>query len=74
LHLLVCAILKETKVKKVKKIKKLAIKKVTLQDLDEPKLNAVAGGYYTQPGATCGTCAAQTDCTCGIPCSARVCV
>lgn len=31
--------------KKVKKIKKLAIKKVTLQDLDEPKLNAVAGGY-----------------------------
>jgi natural product precursor len=35
----------------MKKLKKLAIKKVTLQNLDEPKLEAIAGGL-TGPGPT----------------------
>jgi hypothetical protein len=50
--------LKEAKVKKTKKTKKLEITKVTLQNLDEPTLNAVAGGYTmtTIVPKTCGTC------------------
>jgi hypothetical protein len=52
----------------VKKTTKLAIKKVTLQNLDEPTLNEVAGAIT---GATCfksacgGTCPVRTCSTCG---------
>ena len=41
-------------------MKKLRINKVTLRDLDEPTLQGMAGGAYTQ-GLTCnGTCPADT--------------
>ena len=52
----------------MKKLTKLAIKKVTLRDLDEPALDSMAGGYnlthtcsqnpiYTCQGTVCvGTC------------------
>jgi hypothetical protein len=46
--------LKEAKVKKTKKTKKLEIKKVTLRNLDEPTLDAMAGGYLPHTNApTC---------------------
>ena len=37
----------------MKKIKKLAIKKITLQDLDDLSLREVAGGATTVTVATC---------------------
>ena len=50
-----------------KSIKKLGIKKVTLRDLDDPTLNAMAGGTT---GATCNenTCFCKTANlgTCGL--------
>jgi hypothetical protein len=51
----------------VKNTTKLAIKKVTLKNLDEPTLNDVAGGIT---GATCfqslcvGSCMARTCASC----------
>jgi hypothetical protein len=52
----------------MKKTNKLAIKKVTLRDLDEPAINDVIGGLT---GVTCfksacgGTCPVRTCDTCG---------
>jgi hypothetical protein len=41
----------------MKKLKKLAIKKVTLLDLDEPTMHGIAGGItVTCPANTCKTC------------------
>jgi len=43
----------------MKKIKKLALRKVTLQNLDEPKLDKVAGAIplsYTSGCVKCVTC------------------
>jgi hypothetical protein len=42
----------------MKRTKKLEIKKVTLKNLDEPTLNAIAGGsgVITCVGKTCSTC------------------
>lgn len=37
----------------MKTTKKLEIKKVTLQNLDEPTLDAMAGGYAITPGPSC---------------------
>jgi hypothetical protein len=37
----------------MKKFNKLAIKKVTLRDLDEPLMQGMAGGAVTDAGATC---------------------
>jgi natural product precursor len=34
----------------MKKLKKLALKKITLKDLDEDKLNTVAGGISANTG------------------------
>jgi len=50
----------------VKKLKKLAIKKVTLRNLDEPSLDAVAGGAT----GTCVVtiCPKSCDGTCGATC------
>jgi hypothetical protein len=45
---------KETNMKKLKTLKKLAIKKVTLRDLDEPALDAVAGGNLVGPHSVVG--------------------
>jgi hypothetical protein len=58
----------------MKKLKKLQIKKVTLRDLDEPTMQAMAGGQHKPPGKpsplddatyrvvkTCGTCC-RPDC------------
>jgi hypothetical protein len=54
--------LKGPKVKKTK-TKKLEIKKVTLQNLDEPTLDAVAGGYpYTPPSICGGSCPIDHTC------------
>ncbi|MFZ0770175.1 MAG: hypothetical protein WCA49_05645 [Candidatus Sulfotelmatobacter sp.] len=44
----------------MKKLKKLAIKKVTLQNLDEPTLDDMAGGLLT---ATC-LCPTKVTCVC----------
>jgi hypothetical protein len=51
----------------VKKLTKLGIKKITLRNLDEPKLNAVAGGdtsltecFLTNPGPN--SCPAHVTC------------
>jgi natural product precursor len=57
----------------MKKLRKLEIKKVTLQNLDEPLLNRVAGGNTTP---TCvkscgGTCFSCND-SCGGTCTAKV--
>jgi hypothetical protein len=46
----------------MKKVIKLSIKKVTLRDLDVPKLEHVAGGVSHLPCAT-------ITCTCHTPCS-----
>jgi hypothetical protein len=63
----------------VKKLRKLAIKKVTLRDLDEPALDGVAGatGPNTCPctvkGLTCaGTCAGDNTCPVKI-CNTKFC-
>jgi len=48
------------------KKQKLVLKKVTLRDLNETSLDAVAGGYSTTcPVLSCrGTCDARTCSTC----------
>ena len=38
--------------KQMQKGQKLGVKKITLQDLDEPKLDNVAGGCSIQPTTT----------------------
>jgi len=48
----------------VKKPNKLAIKKVTLRDLDEASLNKVAGGSIL--GGTCNGCFTRVGKTCPI--------
>jgi len=45
----------------MKKTTKLAIKKVTLRDLDEPTLNAVAGGY-PMPTPICRSLVGYSQC------------
>jgi hypothetical protein len=52
----------------MKKNGKLTIRKVTLQNLDEPKLNGVAGGATV-------TCAGQLSCsgTCAHSCLVTTC-
>jgi hypothetical protein len=47
----------------MKKFKKLAIKKVTLRDLDEPLMQGMAGGALTDatcPAQTCKVCPTDT--------------
>jgi natural product precursor len=49
----------------MKKGTKITLKKVTLKDLDEPKLEALAGGYPIHTSLTCGkTCPVKTCDTC----------
>jgi hypothetical protein len=49
----------------MKKLNKLTIKKVTLQDLNKPSLDAVAGGgIYTTQHSCFGTCVATVCGTC----------
>jgi len=55
----------------MKKLKKLELKKVTLRNLDEPKLDAMAGGTGATCAATCG-CTSILK-TCGICASGRIC-
>jgi hypothetical protein len=59
----------KSKEAKVKTTKKLEIKKVTLRDIDEPKLDAMAGGMTYIYGTRAGMCTAgpQTFCTCELP-------
>ena len=55
----------------MKKVTKLAIKKVTLLDLDEPSLDAVVAGAPTQL-RSCRTCTtACSNCTLADPAEAE---
>ena len=54
----------------MKKSLKLKLKKITLRDLDEPALDAMAGGA-TGALTACGTCAPAKTCpihSCAAPC------
>ena len=51
----------------MKTTKKLEIKKVTLRDIDEPKLDAMAGGMTYIYGTSYCTAGPQTFCTCELP-------
>jgi hypothetical protein len=53
----------------VKKPKKLAIKKVTLQNLDEPTLNQVAGGDKPTKPNLPGPTKISACCYTGYPCN-----
>ncbi len=56
----------------MKKLKKLAIKKITLQDLDDPSLLGVAGAATVTCATNCATCPPRI--TCGInTCDDTVC-
>jgi hypothetical protein len=46
----------------MKKFNKLAIKKVTLRDLDEPLMQGMAGGAVTAAGATCPVPSCKVAC------------
>jgi hypothetical protein len=47
---------------RVKKITKLAIKKVTLRDLDEPMLDGMAGGIPRSYMSGCNPCVTIATC------------
>jgi len=54
----------------VKKLKKIGIKKITLQDLDGPTLDAVAGAHPNTVKPYCATNYTQCEVsTCLIACS-----
>jgi hypothetical protein len=65
----------------MKKSKKLAIKKVTLSNLDEPSLGGIGGGTNntacsTNCGDTCNSTICSTDCSksvCVGSCGASLC-
>ena len=55
----------------MKKLKKLHLKKITLQDLDEPTMQGMAGGNNTSTHtcpATCNTCFNTCPNTCPAAC------
>jgi hypothetical protein len=52
----------------VKKLKKLAIRKITLQDLDEPLLYGVAGGATLTCVTNCVTCRGSDCSVCATVC------
>jgi len=65
----------------MKKSKKLALKKVTLRDLDEPTLHGMVGGATstcagdkTCPVKTCVTCESCATCHAGATCCEAKCV
>jgi hypothetical protein len=58
----------------VKATKKLEIKKVTLQDLDEPKLDAMAGGVsFDGQIWTCNICGTKLPTVCPNTCNGDTC-